>query len=54
MTEPGIAFKIISIGDRGVGKKSILRRFVDNKFQKNNLAIIGIDYKAKVININNL
>ena len=54
MTEPGIAFKIITIGDTGVGKTSILRRFVDNKFQKNYLATIGIDYKAKVININNL
>ena len=52
-TEPEICFRIMTIGDSGVGKTSILRRFVDNKFQKNHLATIGVDFKTKVINIDN-
>ena len=44
-------FKILTIGESGVGKTCILRRFVDNKFLKNHLATIGIDFKTKNIEI---
>ena len=46
-------FKILTIGESGVGKTCILRRFVENKFLKNHLATIGIDFKTKTLNINN-
>jgi small GTP-binding protein len=46
-------FKILTIGESGVGKTCILLRYSDNKFMKNHLTTIGIDYKAKVINLNN-
>ena len=52
-TEPSITFKILTIGESGVGKTCILRRFVENKFLKNHLATIGIDFKTKTLNINN-
>ena len=52
-TEPSITFKILTIGESGVGKTSILRRFVENKFLKNHLATIGIDFKTKNLIINN-
>ena len=52
-TEPSITFKILTIGESGVGKTCALRRFVENKFLKNQLATIGIDFKAKTLNINN-
>ena len=45
-------FKILTIGESGVGKTCILRRFVENKFLKNHLATIGIDFKTKTLIIN--
>ena len=44
-------FKILTIGESGVGKTCILRRFVENKFLKNHLATIGIDFKTKSITV---
>ena len=52
MTESTNTFKILTIGESGVGKTSILRRFVENKFLKNHLATIGIDFKTKTLTIN--
>ena len=52
-SEPSITFKILTIGKSVVGKTCILRRFVENKFLKNHLATIGIDFKTKTLNINN-
>ena len=50
--EPKYTFKILTLGESGVGKTCILRRFVENKFLKNHLATIGIDFRAKTIQIN--
>jgi len=44
-------FKILTIGESGVGKTCILRRFVENKFLKSHLATIGIDFRTKVIHV---
>ena len=52
-SEQNTIFKILTIGESGVGKTCILRRFVENKFLKNHLATIGIDFKTKTINIKN-
>ena len=52
--EPNHTFKILTIGESGVGKTCVLRRFVENKFLKNHLATIGIDFKTKVITLNGL
>ena len=51
-SEPNVTFKILTIGESGVGKTCILRRFVENKFLKNHLATIGIDFKTKTLTIN--
>ena len=51
MSEPKYTFKILTLGESGVGKTCILRRFVENKFSKNHLATIGIDFKTKTISI---
>ena len=45
--------KILTIGESAVGKTCILLRFTDNKFLKTHLTTIGIDYKSKVIKVNN-
>jgi small GTP-binding protein len=44
-------FKILTIGDGGVGKTSILRRYVENKFLKHHLSTIGIDFLSKTLKI---
>ena len=43
--------KILTIGESGVGKTCILLRFTENKFMKDHLTTIGIDYKAKNITV---
>ena len=45
------AFKILLIGSAGVGKTSLVRRFIDNEFTENLSATLGVDYKNKEINI---
>ena len=51
MSEPKYTFKILALGESGVGKTCILSRFVENKFSKNLLLTIGIDFKIKTINL---
>ena len=40
-------FKIIIVGDRGVGKTSILLRLVHNKFYRNPYEFVGSDYNER-------
>ena len=46
-------FKILILGESGVGKTSLLLRYTDNSFTANHLTTIGIDFKIKKINIEN-
>ena len=46
-----LTFKILTIGESGVGKTCLLLRYTDNKFVKNHLTTIGIDFKAKILHI---
>jgi len=46
-------FKIILVGDPGVGKTSIMTKFVSNEFQNTYLSTIGVEFKSKEIHINN-
>ena len=45
-------FKIIFLGDPGVGKSSILNRFCQNKFDTDYQATIGLDFHSKNVLIN--
>ena len=47
------AFKIVMIGDSGVGKSCILLRFADDKFNERFYATIGVDFRFKNITIDN-
>ena len=50
-SESAQTFKILTIGESNVGKTSILRRFVENKFSKIHLSTIGIDYRTKSLHV---
>ncbi|XP_037075800.1 ras-related protein Rab-18-B-like [Pollicipes pollicipes] len=43
--------KILIIGESGTGKSSLLLRFVDNTFDPDQSATIGVDFKVKTINV---
>ncbi len=44
-------FKLLIIGESGVGKTCILLRFTDDSFTANHLTTIGIDFKIKIIEL---
>ena len=48
-----ITFKVLLVGDSGTGKSSILTRFTDDKFEPDHAATIGVDFKVKVMNVDN-
>ena len=45
-------FKLLIIGDAGVGKSSILTRFADNIFTPSYITTIGVDFKIRTIESN--
>ncbi|KAK2725416.1 ras-related protein Rab-35-like [Artemia franciscana] len=45
-------FKLLIIGDSGVGKSSLLIRFSDNVFSHNYITTIGVDFKIKTLEVN--
>ena len=52
-SEKTMTFRILTIGESGVGKTEVLRRFVENKFEDNDLATVGVEFKTKILDINN-
>lgn len=44
-------FKVLLIGDAGVGKSSILLQFTDGYFNDNLQSTIGVDFKVKVMDV---
>lgn len=44
-------FKLVIVGNSGVGKSSILLRFSDDQFNESYLTTIGVDFRFKTLNI---
>lgn len=45
-------FKVILLGDIAVGKTSILKRFIDDCFEKEYYCTVGVEFKMKSIRVN--
>ena len=52
--DPIIILKILILGDSGVGKTSILLKYINNKFDESHIATIGVDYMDKTIKYKNI
>ncbi len=44
-------FKIVIIGDAGVGKTNILQRFINNKFSHEYACTLAVDFSSIEVNI---
>lgn len=45
-------FRIVLVGESGVGKSSLLIRFIDDKFNDQLLSTIGVDFHFRTLDIN--
>ena len=45
-------FNIITLGDSGVGKTSIINRFIDNTFDNNITSTVGMNFRVKDMIVN--
>ena len=48
-----INYKVVIVGRSAVGKSSLLLRFTDDKFIKDYMATIGVDFKFRSLKLNN-
>jgi small GTP-binding protein len=46
-------FKILLLGDSSVGKTCFLLRYSDDTFTENHISTIGLDYRFKMVNLEN-
>ena len=51
--EAEVPLKVITLGESGVGKTAIVRRYIHNIFDENNLSTIGLNFSFKEIKLNN-
>jgi len=51
MKDYDFLFKLVLIGDSGVGKSCLLLRFADDNFTDSYISTIGVDFRFRTINI---
>ena len=49
MAEYDYQYKIVLIGDPGVGKSNICLRYMKNDFNKDSKTTIGVEFQAKIL-----
>ena len=47
-------FKLVLIGDSGVGKSCLLLRFADDTYTESYISTIGVDFKIRTINLDGM
>ena len=47
------SMRVITLGESGVGKTSLIRRYIHNIFDENNLATIGLNFALKQVQLKN-
>jgi Ras-related protein Rab-1A len=50
-TEYDYLFKLLLIGDSGVGKSCVLMRFVDDNYTDSYISTIGVDFKIRTVEL---
>lgn len=45
-------FKVILVGDSGVGKSCIMTRFTDDTYDNSHISTIGVDFKIRTLEVN--
>ena len=51
MAEADILFKVIIVGNTGVGKSCILLQFTEGRFKDEHNVTIGVEFGAKMIDV---
>ena len=46
-----LSFKILTVGESGVGKTSLLLQYVESTFSDSLLSTVGIDFKCKLVHL---
>ncbi|KAM3594209.1 uncharacterized protein V6R79_004208 [Siganus canaliculatus] len=49
-----VLFRLLMLGDSGVGKTCMLRRFTESEFDPSHISTIGVDFKMKTLQIDGL
>jgi len=50
-SEYDFLFKMLLIGDSGVGKSNLLSRFADDTYEESHIATIGVDFKIRTLDV---
>ena len=51
MSQSRPVFKILVVGEKNVGKTTLIRRYVDGKFMDVSMATIGVDFSLKTVSL---
>ena len=51
MHSPQFIFKIVLLGDSGVGKSNLVFRFTKNEFNKDSKSTIGVEFATQTVQI---